>query len=242
VAAGTFVVPLDGQAWKMACGPSDVRSTDAGQMTSLVKLGWRGRVGSIVPHRNGKFLYDNPDDAAVREGQVIVRVLWCKVITSDGRFDAHRMDDLGQTYAVCESDCPGLVRQTSIVVQRTSNKLQRRRINAAVLPRSFIGKDGVLAENHVVVLTPPDGTPDDELLKWAALLSSEDFDSLFKERSGTVTVSIRLLMQLRFPKSWIPQIEHLAEHTSSKLADETSCRIPTVRPSTLELSPVASRR
>ena len=235
---GTFIVPPDGRAWKMACGPSDVRSIDTGQMTSLAELGWRGRVGSIVPHRNGSFLFDRPDDMTVREGQVMVRVLWSKAITSDGRFDAQRMDDLSQTYAVCDPNCPSLVKQTSIVVQRTSNKLQRRRINAAVMPRRFVGKDGVLAENHVVILTPPNGTPDELLPTWASLLSGEDFDSLFKERSGTVTVSIRLLMQLRFPKAWIPKFMHFAKHASSKSTDKvpSEVKVSPVRPHSIELS------
>lgn len=220
----TFVVPTDGQAWKMACSSTVVRSTEIGRTTSLAELGWRGRVGSIVPHRNGDVLFDDPDVATTRRGQVVVRVLWSKAITSDGRFDADRMDNLDQTYAVCEPDCPSLIKKTSIVVQRTSNKLQRRRINAAVMPRGFIGENGVLAENHVVVLTPPDGTSDEMLPIWADLLSGQDFDNLFKERSGTVTVSIRLLMQLRFPKAWIPDIGEIDKRPSPPPPDNDEPR------------------
>ncbi|WP_029032655.1 HsdM family class I SAM-dependent methyltransferase [Salinarimonas rosea] len=201
-----FEPATDGAPWRMSCGSATIEaeSSDA-ETTTLAALGWVGRVGSVVPHRStGTLLKERSDDAP--RGEAVVPLLWSKAISPDGSFDPERMKEARELiYVRCAQNSPSLIREASILVQRTSNKQQRRRVNAAVLPSSFVGRTGALAENHVVVLSPPPDIAENELDDWAALLSSGAFNALFSERSGTATVSVRLLMQMPFPKAWIPE-------------------------------------
>jgi len=215
---GSFSPRADGSPWLMSSGkPSDesALSKDQSECTTLSDLGWRGSVGPIVPHRHQSIML-RKRPAAIPLDQVVVPLIWSKAITPDGHFDPERNRQCSEyTLVKCARNHPSLLRGPAILVQRTSNKQQRRRINTAILPSSFSGKHGAIAENHVIVLFPPKGLRERELQAWADLLSSPEFNHLFRERSGTITVSVRLLLHLAFPRDWAPEIEAAGHRRSA---------------------------
>lgn len=76
------------------------------------------------------------------------------------------------------------------MVQRTSNRKQKRRITAAVVNRKFLEDVGpFVAENHVIVLTPPPGTSMADLRAMADLLNSLQMTALYDRVCGTASVS-----------------------------------------------------
>ena len=87
----------------------------------------------------------------------------------------------------------------AVVVQRTSNRKQSRRLIAAHVPAAFAAEHGGwTAENHVLVLLPiRRGHVPGEVL--ARVLNSKAVDDVFAARSGTVSVSARLLNSLPLP-------------------------------------------
>ncbi len=100
-----------------------------------------------------------------------------------------------------EQHKPCIVRSDAIIVQRTSNRRQRRRLNAAIIRRSKVpGKKGFVSENHTIVIAPdPAKTQRVPLTLLCRLLNTAPVDARFRRMSGTVSVSTKALRQLPLP-------------------------------------------
>jgi adenine-specific DNA-methyltransferase len=85
-------------------------------------------------------------------------------------------------------------------VQRTANRKQKRRINAAVIdPKFFRTLGPFVAENHVIVLKPPGNTTIEQLREMANLLSSVETTTRYDRVSGTANVSVKTLLDMKLP-------------------------------------------
>ena len=95
-------------------------------------------------------------------------------IRPDGSLDFdHMKANVDGHRVVVDTELSYVVRRPCLVVQRTSNRKQKRRINAAVVDRRFLEDVGpFVAENHVIVLTPPPETSMADLRAMADLLNS----------------------------------------------------------------------
>jgi adenine-specific DNA-methyltransferase len=103
----------------------------------------------------------------------------------------------GIDFVSFEEDNPAIIRQPSILLQRTTNSKQPRRLVAATIPRGVLTKyRGFVGENHTIALIP-DGRANLSLL--CKLLNTNAVDKRFRRVGGTSSVSIAALRNLPLP-------------------------------------------
>lgn len=89
----------------------------------------------------------------------------------------------------------------AILLQRTSNRRQKRRLIAGlVFQRSVVGRGGFVSENHTILVLPkPDAVQTVPLKILCRLLNSAAVDDRYRRISGTVSVSVKALRSLPLP-------------------------------------------
>lgn len=103
----------------------------------------------------------------------------------------------GIDFVQCDAKNPAVVRVPAIVMQRTTNSSQQRRLIAArVAPRVYDTWGGFVSENHTIVITTDRPTLLDRICK---LLNSTAVDRRYRQLSGTASVSVTLLRELDLP-------------------------------------------
>jgi adenine-specific DNA-methyltransferase len=125
-------------------------------------------------------------------------MIWAKAITSDGRLDYRRGAAFkGWGWADAPEDAPYVVRDPCVAVQRTSARGQKRRVNAAAIPESFIRKHGgIVGENHVILIVPiiAQAVPPQAL---AEALNRPAVSAELDRVCGSASISVRLLESIR---------------------------------------------
>jgi adenine-specific DNA-methyltransferase len=100
------------------------------------------------------------------------------------RFDAHNMD--------------AIIRSSAVVLQRTTNNSQPRRLIAGVVPSQVVKRfGGYVSENHTIVLIPRSGSVNLRLL--SRLLSTRAVDLQFRNIASGSHVSVTALKALPLP-------------------------------------------
>jgi adenine-specific DNA-methyltransferase len=96
-----------------------------------------------------------------------------------------------------------VIREDAIILQRTSNRRQNRRLHAAVARQSQIpGGRGFVGENHTIIIVPdPKKKTRVKLSVLCRLLNTSAVDSRFRRISGSVSVSTKALNQLPLPSA-----------------------------------------
>ncbi len=202
-AAGTAAAKAGGEPWTLpvanevkAFVPRDAKNAGAKAFT-LEDYGYRIRVGKVVPTRERAQLHK-------KRAKGDFPLLWASAIRPDGGFDfnASAKMDNAQWYAPLD---PATVRyntvRPAVIVQRTSNRDQARRLNAAAVPLAFRKKHrkGFVAENHVIVLESLTAKPRVAPTKTAALLNAAVVNERFQTVCGSFSVSAKLLERLALP-------------------------------------------
>jgi adenine-specific DNA-methyltransferase len=100
-----------------------------------------------------------------------------------------------------EANNPALLTSKSLIVQRTTNRNQRRRLIAGIINDELLSKYGAfISENHTIAITQMELAPPtvsiELLLK---LINSEAVDARYRQISGTVSISTKLLRILPLP-------------------------------------------
>lgn len=91
-----------------------------------------------------------------------------------------------------------VIRTPAIVLQRTTNSRQIRRLIAAKVPPRVIKKHGgFVSENHTILLLPTDGSAQLRLL--CRLLNTNAVDRRYRRVAGTASISIASLRDLPLP-------------------------------------------
>lgn len=123
-------------------------------------------------------------------------------------------DQLNVGLAAIGRESPAVIRTDAILVQRTSNSRQKRRLVAGVIrQRSVPGSAGFVSENHTLLIVPEKGKKQVvDLATLCRLINSDAVDSRFRQISGTVSVSVRALRELPLP---------LAGHTTASFGNYT---------------------
>lgn len=192
-ALGTALVPSDGSAWRL---PARGEEGEGG--ATLADYGYRAKVGFAVPNRIGARLHKRPAKGRFP-------LVWAKAVAADGTFDFQRAllhrEAQGRLWVDADEDAPYVAKRPLVVVQRTSNRKQTRRINAAAVPKAFLDEHGgLVGENHVLLLVPStEATPAVSPEDLAALLNSGPVNERFARVCGTVTVSAQLISGLDLP-------------------------------------------
>jgi len=99
------------------------------------------------------------------------------------------------------ADSTAIVRCDAIILQRTSNRRQNRRLIAAIARQSKVpGKRGFLGENHTIILVRDSRKRQAVSLSvLCRLLNTAAVDARFRRMSGSVSVSTKVLNQLPLP-------------------------------------------
>lgn len=89
----------------------------------------------------------------------------------------------------------------AIILQRTSNRRQKRRLIAGLIRKSKVpGERGFVSENHTILIVPDRTKPQSITLReLCRLLNTEAVDARFRRMSGSVSVSAKALRELPLP-------------------------------------------
>lgn len=162
----------------------------------LEDYGYRVRVGKVVPTRERSSLH-------VKRHKGDLPLLWASSIRPDGSFDFHASKRIGnaQWYDPGDSSPSCFTVRPSLVVQRTSNRDQKRILNAAPVPNGFREKfkKGFAAENHVIVIESLNKKTKVGTSVVAKLINSAVVNERFSAVSGSFSVSAKLLERLALP-------------------------------------------
>jgi adenine-specific DNA-methyltransferase len=94
-----------------------------------------------------------------------------------------------------------IIHSDAIILQRTSNRRQKRRLIGAIIQHAeVIGARGFVTENHTIVVVP-DPAKRQQLPLWMVcrLLNTTAVDARFRRMSGSVSVSTKALRDLPLP-------------------------------------------
>lgn len=106
-------------------------------------------------------------------------------------------DGRGVDFVLFEKIHSGVIRKPSVLLQRTTNSRQARRLVAAVVPRKVVQKyKGYVGENHTIALIPCRRA---NLSLLSMLLNSDAVDKRFRRVGGTSSISIAALRNLPLP-------------------------------------------
>lgn len=203
-ALGTASTPPDGEAWlvPVASGPKSATGhfalTTSKPANMIASYGYRVRVGKVVPKRERKQLFSEPAPGRLP-------VLWASDVRADGvfKFQGGTRTALSAWYLPPSTGGLGYVsRGRSVIVQRTANRDQKRRLNASAISEAFAiahAEHGYVAENHVIVIEPATAEPLVPPDTLAALLNSAIVSERFSAVAGSFSVSAKLLARLALP-------------------------------------------
>lgn len=105
-------------------------------------------------------------------------------------------------FAKIPESSSALVHSDAVILQRTSNRRQKRRLIAAMVRQAdAIGGRGFVTENHTIVIVPDPAKKRQELpLRIVCrLLNTAAVDARFRRISGSVSVSTKTLRELPLP-------------------------------------------
>lgn len=203
-ALGTASTPPDGEAWlvPVASGPKSATGhfalTTSKPADVIASYGYRVRVGKVVPKRERKQLFSEPAPDRLP-------VLWASDVRADGvfKFQGGTRTALSAWYLPPSNGGLGYVsRGRAVIVQRTANRDQKRRLNASAVSEAFAAEHaehGYVAENHVIVIEPAMAEPLVSPDTLAALLNSAIVSERFSAVAGSFSVSAKLLARLALP-------------------------------------------
>lgn len=190
-----WTLPVHGRVGTIQDYPHGIAKEDT---FVLADYGYRIRVGKVVPTRERERLRSKPIKRSLP-------VVWASDVRPDGTFEfaGGQRTKMSTWYdPPAGVDVPYATRGRSVLVQRTSNRDQRRRLNAAVVAPEFLRKHserGFVAENHVIVLEVASEPPAVEPEVLAALLNSDPINQRFSAVSGSFSVSAKLLGRFALP-------------------------------------------
>jgi len=100
-----------------------------------------------------------------------------------------------------DNQSTSLISQPAIILQRTTNRHQKRRLVAGYISRNMVDKYGsLITENHTIVVYPlPNVEQKVGYEDMCRLLNSKAVDNRYRQISGTVNVSVHLLRQIPLP-------------------------------------------
>lgn len=129
-----------------------------------------------------------------------------------------------------------ILHSDAIILQRTSNRRQKRRLTGAIIRQAdVIGGCGYVTENHTIVIVPDPAKPQQlPLRKLCRLLNTKAVDGRFRRMSGSVSVSTKALRDLPLPAAADVRRFFKATERSDDDAADAAYAASTMRPQTLK--------
>ncbi|MBL3598554.1 MAG: N-6 DNA methylase [gamma proteobacterium endosymbiont of Lamellibrachia anaximandri] len=173
---------------------ADILENAVGNNARLKDYGYKVSTGPLVWNRH-------KDRIVERAQKNTLPLVWAESVMPDGSFQHKserrnhkpwfRIDDERDNWLIAKMPC--------LLLQRTTAKEQKSRLNAAELPESFIRKyGGVVIENHLNMVRPIENAAI-SLQTLAFILRSRVVDQLFRAMNGSVAVSAYELEALPLP-------------------------------------------
>jgi adenine-specific DNA-methyltransferase len=153
--------------------------------------------GAIL--RVGYFVWNRGLDrmSKRRTAKLDMPLLWARNIRTGKFCWPSAKTGKGIDFVRFNDESTGIVRTNAVILQRTTNSAQSRRLIAARVSPGIIRKwGGFVTENHTLVLTAPNVATLNVL---CFLLNSAAVDSRYRQLSGTASVSANLLRNLDLP-------------------------------------------
>lgn len=229
---GVAVAAADGEPWTLPVRVGAVATHDidpgneTGRSFVLSDYGYRLRVGKVVPTRERDRLLAAPSETSLP-------LVWASDVRPDGSFSfaAARRTTVRAWYEPSTPVPSYATRVNSVLVQRTSNRDQRRRLNAAAVDAAFLAEHaerGFVAENHVIVLEVASETPAVSPQTLAVLLNSTVLNERFSAVSGSFSVSAKLLSRLALPDPELLRVHDANGHAFELRLREAFQRVPQI--------------
>ncbi|HEY1745733.1 MAG TPA: N-6 DNA methylase [Xanthobacteraceae bacterium] len=132
-----------------------------------------------------------------RRSKLDFPLIWARNIRPPHFCRPHAKRGKGVNFVRFEQESSGIIRTHALVMQRTTNNSQPRRLVAARVSPSVITRwGGFVTENHTIIITAPTVKVLNVL---RFLLNSAAADARYRRLSGTASVSVNLLRALDLP-------------------------------------------
>lgn len=165
----------------------------------LSDYGVRAKVGYFVWNREKDRYGTRPSKPAAGE----VPLYWAHGIraNADVRPQARKLAHKEISVVKISEDSDALIRTDAVILQRTTNRRQNRRLVAGMVRRAQVpGTGDFIAENHTILLLPIEGKElKIPLHTLCRLINTAAVDNRFRRISGTVSVSAKALALLPLP-------------------------------------------
>lgn len=208
--------------WVLPCELSPDLPTNDYFSESYAKLGDYG-----YGARAGYFVWNRQQERC-REGKHPDRneypLVWAHGVKANMPCDlsTHRIHGQPELMSLVRFDSPStsLINNQAIILQRTTNRQQAKRLIAGYIPKSMIEEYGsLISENHTIVVYPLPGVEQKVSIEtMCRLLNSKPVDNRYRQVSGTVSVSVKLLKEMPFPPPLLVQ-NRLRDNLSAEELD-----------------------
>lgn len=150
--------------------------------------------------RSGYFVWNREQERLKTHSRsgLTVPLVWAENVRA-GKFCLPKSRDReGTDFVRFPEESPAIIRSDAIVMQRTTNSRQPRRLIAARISPSIVKKwGGFVSENHTLTIMAKDIETLDTL---CLLLNSAAVDARYRQLSGTASISVKLLREMDLPK------------------------------------------
>ncbi|MHC2435286.1 HsdM family class I SAM-dependent methyltransferase [Bradyrhizobium sp. USDA 4451] len=130
-----------------------------------------------------------------------VPLFWAHNVRANKKCQPKDGDDGRIGFARIPQDSNAILRTDALILQRTSNRRQKRRLIAGIVRQAdVVGGQGYITENHTIVVMPKPTAK--RLLPFSMLcrlLNTKAVDDRFRRMSGSVSVSTKALRDLPLP-------------------------------------------
>lgn len=168
--------------------------------------------GAIL--RSGYFVWNRELDRMSKRcrTKLDVPLVWARNVRAGVFCHPEAKKGHGVDFVRFDAESSAIIRTNAIVMQRTTNSSQARRLVATRISPSVLKKwGGFVSENHTIVISAP---TIQALNVLCFLLSSAAVDARYRQLSGTASVSVTLLRGLDLPAP---------EALSKAIAERGSC-------------------
>jgi adenine-specific DNA-methyltransferase len=194
---GTLELPArpSGHVWALPDNGKGAALFQPG-LTTLQDYGYQAKTGYFVWNRE-----QHRYRVGRKPRSTEVPLFWAHNVRANEICRPRDGDEGDIGFAKIPKTSSAILHSDAIILQRTSNRRQKRRlIGALVRQADVIGGRGFVTENHTIVIVPePTKRQQLPLGKVCRLLNTIAVDDRFRRMSGSVSVSTKALRDLPLP-------------------------------------------
>lgn len=185
--------------WKLPTLTFSNKKTDLVLNSILADFGYTTRTGFFVWNREKNRL-GKTQNSLKRKTLSFYPLVWAKNVRAGKAISPKSRDGKGIDLVSFKKESSGIIRKPCLVLQRTSNTKQVRRLIVGKVTAAVIKKwGGVVTENHTIIVEPNCEKPLISLTQMCQLLGTEEVDREFRRICGTATISTVALRDLKLP-------------------------------------------